>query len=281
MRAPLIAALLLATPLPARAGVGWLVKCPFSHSNQDDPIVFPGLQGASHKHDFYGNVTTKYNSTYSSMVAGGTTCGTPGDTSGYWSPRPKRNGVQVQPVASYNGVSLRQEFYYRRDNYEASAVVEPFPAGFKMILGYAHATSTADAQAHGAKWGSEIYFGCSDNSPDVKSVTPINCSTGIISLHFQFPDCWDGVIVGGDEIATGHVKYPSGGACPAGFSRHLPRMFERYEWAVGPTTGALSFSSGPYYTAHSDFFNTWQQDVLIRLVRDCLNSGRDCGTDPQ
>src|SRR5262249_55968141 len=37
--------------------------CKYVHSAPDDPIVHPGVPGASHMHDFAGNVTTSAKST--------------------------------------------------------------------------------------------------------------------------------------------------------------------------------------------------------------------------
>jgi hypothetical protein len=42
---------------------------------------------------------------------------------------------------------------------------------------------------------------------------------------------------------------------------------------------ALTLSSGPYYTIHADFWNTWRQDALDRLVTNCLNARRSCRGD--
>jgi hypothetical protein len=274
MRALVLAAMIL-VPSAASAAPGWLVRCPYTHSNNDDPIKFPGQQGASHLHDFYGSRTTDYRSTYGSMIASLTTCGTAGDTSGYWTPALYRNGVKINPAGS-----VREQFYYRKDNYSSGTVVEPFPPNFKMIQGYAMAMSLADANAHGARWGTEMYWGCSDNNPDGKFTAPINCATGVITLHVGFPTCWDGVTVSGDEIAAGHVRFSSGGACPAGFPHKLPRLIERLEYPVGTSSSGITVSSGAPYTMHADFWNTWQMSKLSALVTGCLNANKDCGTNP-
>jgi hypothetical protein len=265
---------------PAYANPGWVVKCPYSHSNNDDPIKFPSQQGASHLHDFFGSRTTNYLSTYESMVGSPTTCGTTTDKSGYWSPALYKNSVKVNPAGSWNGRSTRQQFYYRDNNVSSSTVIEPFPPGFQMIQGYGNATSISDANAHGARWGSDMYWGCSDNSETDKMTSPPNCATGIITLHVQFPNCWDGVREG-DAIAGGHVKFPSDGVCPAGFGRVLPRLIQRTEYPVGTSSSGITLDSGATYTAHADFWNTWDQPALERLVTNCLNANRDCGTDPK
>lgn len=46
---------------------GWLgifrVKCDFCHSSYNDPIVYPGAEGAAHLHRFYGNTLEDHNTT--------------------------------------------------------------------------------------------------------------------------------------------------------------------------------------------------------------------------
>lgn len=277
----LYGAILSLLPFPALANSpGWISNCPYSHSRADDPIKFPDRPGVSHLHDFFGSRTTNAGSTYNSMLAGSTTCGSPGDTAGYWSPALYRNGVRVLPTGHYGSRNTREKFYYRDEHLAAGTKVEPFPANFKMIQGYGDAMSVADANVHGAGWGHTSWWGCSDNSVSGKSTLPVNCSIGVITVHITFPNCWDGVTVPGDEVAAGHVKFPSGGQCPTGFKRALPLLIARLEYPVGTSSSGIGLASGPPYTYHSDFWNTWHQSVLSGLVTRCLNGDVNCGTDP-
>ena len=61
---------IVAVPQAASAGNrgNFAVACPYSHSLMDDPIVYPGQPGASHMHDFFGNVATDAFSTPSSRM---------------------------------------------------------------------------------------------------------------------------------------------------------------------------------------------------------------------
>ena len=52
----------------------FLAECPYTHRAPDDPIVFPGLPGASHMHSFFGNDTTNARSDLASLEKGRTTC---------------------------------------------------------------------------------------------------------------------------------------------------------------------------------------------------------------
>ena len=63
-----------------------MLRCAYSHTMSDDPIVFPGQPGASHLHDFFGNTGANASSTFETMLAGETTCRVPSDTAGYWAP---------------------------------------------------------------------------------------------------------------------------------------------------------------------------------------------------
>lgn len=43
------------------------------------------------------------------------------------------------------------------------------------------------------------------------------------------------------------------------------------------TIGNITLASGSHYSAHADFFNSWDQPKLQQLVDDCLNGHRNCG----
>jgi hypothetical protein len=265
----LAGALVPASAASAGGSAGWLVTCTALHTLKDDPIVHPGHPGASHVHTFIGNPLTNAFSTYTSQIAASPSgCSTPADTAGYWTPALYRNGVRINP----KGGGSRDQIYYRADNLLPGTKVEPFARDFRMIAGNAMATKPAD----NPELGKELYWGCSDNSTGKLSAPPASCSTGIISLHVGFPNCWDGVRTHVND--TPHLRYPSSGRCPAGFSHKLPRVILRWEYPVGTTTGRITLSSGPTYTIHADFWNTWHQRRLVSLVTNCLNAFVDCGT---
>lgn len=60
--------------------------CPFSHRAPDDPIVHRYHFGASHLHDFLGNVSTSATATVQTLLTSGTTCDPVTDRSAYWAP---------------------------------------------------------------------------------------------------------------------------------------------------------------------------------------------------
>jgi Domain of unknown function (DUF1996) len=272
---------------PAAGSSGWLIRSvdsgrsTMTHSLPDDPIEFPGQPDVSHLHDFFCNSSANAFSTYDSMLAGATVCPS-GDSAGYWAPALYRNGVKVNP----SGYPTRQQIYYRDNNVSSVYRVTPFPANFKMIIGNPHAATQVEANAIdpvsgiGAKIPSEQYWGCSNNSEPGKQPTPINCSTGIISLHVGFPNCWNGVRVEGNQVAAGTLRWPSSGSCPAGFGVVLPRLLERFEYPVGTSSSGITLASGNVFSVHADFWNTWNQASLETLTERCLNGNIDCGTNP-
>jgi hypothetical protein len=204
------------------------------------------------------------------MTAGATTCSaTSGDTAGYWVPALYKNDTKIDPT----GTSVRQQFYYRKDNLKGGTAIQPFPADLRIVTGNMHATS----EAGNPKLGSELYWGCSDNSETGKPKAPIDCTTGVITLHVGFPNCWDGVNTDSADHKS-HVVYPKSGICPADHPVAVPRLIARYEYAVGPDSSRITLSSGPYYTVHGDFWNAWDQAKLADLVERCLNASTDCGT---
>ena len=72
--------------------------CLPSHVAMDDPIVHPGMPGASHQHEFFGNATTAADSTYASLRGQATTCRIAADTAGYWVPSLFADGERVAPI---------------------------------------------------------------------------------------------------------------------------------------------------------------------------------------
>src|SRR5580765_3229821 len=122
LAAAVAAALLGLHPATATALTGGTVKsmCTYSHTLLDDPIVKPGLPGASHSHDFFGNESTDAFSTITTLDAATTTCSFPEDKSGYWVPSVLVDGTRVDPdhVAAY--------YIVRGPD---PSVVQPYPHG--------------------------------------------------------------------------------------------------------------------------------------------------------
>lgn len=273
--ASLIVLALFLVPHPVQAAdSGWIVTCSYSHSNNDDPIVHPGQPGVAHLHDYSGSTTTNANSTPQSMLAGGTTCGMPGDKSAYWVPALYRNGQRVLP----NATAHDSLFYYRRKGAPSGVVVQPFPLGLKMIVG----NSNAQNPGQNPLLGTRIIWKCGPGSGTDLAQPPAQCSSGVMVISLQFPNCWDGVNLDSPNHSS-HMAYPSGSSCPASHPVVLPRIESFWRYPVGTAPiGTVTLSSGPWHTIHQDFFNAWEPAALQNFINKCLNAPNitDCGTNP-
>jgi hypothetical protein len=241
-----------------KASGNFVSVCSYSHRAMDDPIVHPGVSGASHSHDFFGNASTNANSTLKSLLAAGTTCSNRADTAAYWVPTLAVNGKAATPKLV--------RAYYR------AAVdgrqLQPYPAGLRVVAGTASATTPQPT--------SIVTWSCVPG-PDTESSSVVpTCDGGAhLKLGITFPDCWNGTTLDSADHA-GHMAYSAHGACPASHPVALPRLevYVNYPIAGGP---GVTLASGAPLSAHGDFFNAWNQAELTSLVRDCLNAGKLCG----
>lgn len=252
-----------ADPHGGRRGT-FRVGCDFSHRSSDDPIVMPGMAGMAHSHDFFGSTTTRASSTYTSMVAGDTTCDRPGDTAGYWTPTIYDHGRAVE--------SKRTTVYYRNYAPDQSSI-HTIPANFRMIAGDSHATTAPQPQVVG--WSCRHASG---HKGAWAQAVPTCPSGEFLVFRARFPDCWNGTAIDSADHRS-HVAYRlHTGECPKGFAVTIPQI--SVEVLVGGTQGGpgVTLSSGKVATGHADFWNTWRQAELDRLVRVCLAAGRQCAT---
>ena len=227
----------LAEPSPTSdPKVSFNISCDYTRSLNDDPIVFPNQPGASHLHDYFGNTTVDAFSTYESLLGQPTSCRNPADTAGYWAPAIYLNGLKVEPESF--------KAYY----YEKVAASAAFPPGLGMVAG--------DSKALAPQSTNRVYFGCGSGSGISKVNAPPNCvgTGGEFTIHVMFPYCLN--------PATNQVAYPP---CASG-STMLPQLVERIEYPIMDGR-AITLASGPAHTFHADFFNSWDQAALTRLLQ--------------
>lgn len=266
-------------------GVGTFnAYCDFSHRSSDDPIVFPGLPGAAHSHDFFGARTLNAFSTNQSIREGATSCVRPtappgsrdSDRSAYWVPTLYVNNqpVQATRLTAQN-----------KSDFRVLSKIEPFPEGLRVIAGTGTgAPSIVD--------GERIWFfncnatptvvpGNDSTAPTCKDYTQKDAS---LNLTIRFPDCWDGVNLDSPDHKS-HMAYskrvsnsPVIDECPASHPRSVPslQVIISYPTNGGPTT-RLSSGDGGIDTAHADFMNGWVQSKLASLVTNCLRIDNYCG----
>jgi hypothetical protein len=260
--------LLLALPANGAAVQGvFVVSCGFSHRAADDPIVYPGEPGASHSHDFFGNISTNASSTYESLIAAGTTCKLAADTATYWMPTVYKDGAVLDPLGA--------TIYYRNVAPDVQGVVA-FPPGFRMIAGDAHTTSAQRPK----------YVGWACRRPSGRkgvwtSDVPLCAANEELVFRVAFPECWNGVDLDSIDHSSHVARITRQGVCPSGYPVYIPRVSMTVAFNSQGGDG-ITLSSGTALTGHMDFINSWDQAVLESLVEDCLRARQMCGfvTDP-
>jgi Domain of unknown function (DUF1996) len=266
---PLVVATLALLPMltPAadasarlRNGRFWLT-CQLSHRLPDDPIVYPGRPGAAHGHDFYGNKTTDAASSYAEMRGGGTTCARAADTAGYWSPTLL---VESAPV----GIRVINVYYWG-----IRGRTEAFPPDFRVIAG-----ATVGVPSGTATGSRKVGWMCIRAGPVYAA--PPDCGTEYLRMIVTFPSCWDGVGIDAPDHHS-HLTYPSGKVCPSSHPVMLPRLvlhvvYDTHDGTTAELSSDMAMGSPPGTSVHADFWNTWDQPELERLVDSCINIGPNC-----
>jgi len=241
--------------------------CTYSHSFKDDPIVFPGLAGASHMHTFLGNRSTNANTTAESLLANPTTsCGPSTDLSAYWVPTLSERGVAVEP----RGVTV----YYGSRLPDPTKTV-PFPQGFRMIAGDAKRQVATPAGAPGQFWcggiGGEIGRSADGN-------WPICAPTATLVYQLTFQDCWDGVHLDSPDHKS-HVSYNTvDGKCAGAYPVAIPNVSFVIDYNTHGSADGFALSSGMASSMHGDNFFAWDNAALGHRVKDCIVQKAKCNT---
>jgi len=151
-------------------------------------------------------------------------------------------------------------YYFARDS--GAAAVRPFPQGLKIATPY----------------GLGVVWFCRHKGGERAASIPPTCPSGNhLVMEVIFPDCWDGQNLDSVDHRS-HMAYGrSIGGCPASHPVQVPQLKLALDYPVDGIKKAV-FSSGGPETAHADFFNTWDQAALQRLVQACINVNGHCGT---
>lgn len=295
VRLVLVTALALACltpvlPAAAHSSGAFAVQCGFSHKSMDDPIVYPGQPGMGHLHAFYGNTSTDAYSTRHSLLAARTTCTDKKDKAAVWAPTAFiKKGGTWRALKPY-----RERTYYFRAIRKEVAPVTSIPANLKIIAGNKDANSPAG--------NPPLRWYCGEGTPE--RPFPYDCrpyndpgEDGVRAI-LDLPFCWDGVHVDSPDHRS-HLIYSdptdttpqlNPAVCPASHPRYIPAISIRVHLPIqdpcagvkpcGPWNGGkhvrLKLSSGPYWTMHVDFWNTWVQSRLETLTDKCIRENRDC-----
>ena len=243
-------------------------SCKASHRLPDDPIVFPGMAGASHMHTFLGNSSTSATSTNESLfVNTDSSCQPAGDHSAYWIPTLYDGDQAIDP----DGVTV----YYGSNLSGDRSKVVPFPEGFRMIAG------NAKLQIPTAQVGGNTFW-CAGGAGKIGTSTDGNwpiCGDGShFEYHLSFEECWDGVHLDSPDHKSHVGGRDNSGNCSGKFPVAIPSLgFEISYPTKGSATG-MKLSSGMQSSMHGDFMNAWETKPLAERVKNCLTQTVKCNT---
>lgn len=239
-------------------GAQFAVECGFSHAARVDPIVWPGLTGRSHRHDFFGATAVSADSTGADLVGSPTTCRVGADTAAYWAPSLVRDGDAVTP----SGMTA----YYRVAPGVEPTEVVAYPLGLAAIAG--------DATGAAPQPSGVVGFGCGRGGP-VAATIPACDAGSPLQLRVTFPDCWDGEHLDSPDHRA-HLAYSASDGCGGDHAVSLPRLTLVIHYPVTGDPAGLSLASGEPQTAHADFLNGWDERALRGEVESCLHRAVVC-----
>ncbi len=255
----------VAAPSSPTEGI-FSANCAFSHIAQDDPIVFPGEDGASHMHAFAGSRGIDENSTPDNIRGHGTTCDRPADESAYWTPTLVKDGAYREPTTAFA--------YYRTGGIGDPASIRPMPQRLVMIAGDGRATSPQGTRV--TAWSCATSGAAGANREEM----PRRCGDDPLRLLVRFPNCWDGVNLDSRDHKS-HVAYSwsdrTPNTCPTSHPVPIPKLQVVFRWSM-PNSSSAELSSGGEYSAHMDFMNGWDPAKMRSLTEQCLNVPQKCGT---
>lgn len=248
------------TAAPTASANSFVVRCASSHLRNDDPIVFPGRPGASHRHEFFGASNVHAGSTAAELRAAPTTCAHAADTASYWAPSLEVDGRLVRGDL---------HAYYERAGKSRAAAP---PQGLRVIAGDMRAATPQSMRV--TTWQ------CVGRVPRPETRTVPACRAGErLGAWIRFPDCWNGRQLDSPDHRS-HLARSWKGTCPSTHPVPIMRLAMRVTWNVRPRTpDAITLGGGALSSTgmHADFWNTWRQPALVDLRWQCIEVARNCG----
>lgn len=224
-----------------------------------DPIVVPDGGPSAHEHLFAGNKGVPLGvHDYDQAISQATTCTFTGDTAAYWTPTLRTAAGALVPA--------KVVVYYDR----MAQPITAFPPDFGMVWGFTRGQFSSKPRS---------FYGwnCDNNEPLQPNFANVDCrgmpSNNVVTFRGFAPYCWDGVNPGvrnyGDHVFY-PTNYPTNQNCPAG-ATVLPRIRVNFNFQTQYCPDCVLSSDMQYGTtqgasAHTDFWNTWQQSALEGLV---------------
>lgn len=252
-----LALLVLGTQPASAASPAASIKfsCKTAGVAQLDPIVNPDGSASAHEHTFLGNTGLALGvHDYPTAITQTTTCQFTGDTAGYWRP------TLFDPNG--NRVAAKNVVYYDR----MQAPITAFPPDLGQVFGSNLGLFSSKPRSY---WG----WNCDNTEPLQRSFQDLSCPGGsqVVTFRAFSPYCLDNVTPPTRNF-TGHiiypVNYPTNQLCPSGYTT-LPRLRVNINFQVTSCHDCYLSSDalGQHgESAHTDFWNVWQQPALEGLV---------------
>jgi hypothetical protein len=264
--------------------------CGPGHLNYDDPILYPGQKsGSPHLHQWYGNTSGNYASTYAGLRSSGeSTCSNKLNRSAYWVPAlMNAAGKVIMP-------DFLSIYYKRRPNGDPECLKEAakgcigLPTGLRVVSGYDMKRMRQPQQEN-----LTFHFRCispgkpSDHRDDLAKAMADCGGAGQIMAAINFGSCWNGKLDSADHRS--HVTQAGYGSwgylkCPAAYPYVIPELTQQIAYTIRKDDGAIWFSSDRMNgmqmvggsTFHADYMEAWDPRTRATWERECIGKLRDC-----
>jgi Domain of unknown function (DUF1996) len=272
LAATVMATVLLAAVAWAQDGSNFGNTCDVSHHSRQDPIFEP-VDG--HDHIFFGATSPEVtNADTGDTLREGhlTTCNRREDNfSAYWLPEVYRNGSTTPlPVDTESKGLGDNTIYYRAGDVRNSGIITVFPSDFEIV-----------ARDDGGP--GDIRWSCDGTDRKLTEAPPTACSTKLLKVNIQFPQCWDKLHVPDSENRPEFLLMANrDGNCTFNGDkwRAVPQITMSLNFVLLTTkVGTITVAGNDpvendgqlrYTSMHADFMNGWNQAVLTELVTDCI-----------
>jgi hypothetical protein len=256
------------------------LQCLPTHMSNDDPIVYPNQQGAAHHHTFFGNASVNFRTDPATLASvGNSACmGGIANRSAYWIPSliDTSNNAPLKPNDAV--------WYYKTGYIVPPQHITVPPKGLRLIAGNMKATTVSEATVTGFKCTSTNY---SSEWGGGKAIPTCGGNNNLV-MNVSFPQCWNGRDLDSpnhqDHMAYSNLNLSTFNKCPATHPVAIPHITLNIHWRIPAHNPALRLSSDNYvyngsnagYSAHSDWINGWQDEIITSIVKNCLNAGKEC-----
>ncbi|MGB7407133.1 MAG: DUF1996 domain-containing protein [Pontixanthobacter sp.] len=253
-----------------------------------DPLVYPGVANAGHRHRFYSNPDVAPDSTYASLrkATAGSCHGGPLNGSSIWGPElmdGRGNAVLPSHMTQYYKMAPDGS-----DACPASKGCVGIPDGLVAIFGFNYVDENAPKYP-------AVHFRCyaigrEDNGwKRTLGEATANCSVGeTLYVTVTSPSCWKGPGHLDSPNHQDHLAYPyregSQILCPETHPYGIEQLTITQPFPIeegdDPTQWAFSSDimagAQPGTTFHFDYMEGWNPDIRRAWQKHCIQALRNC-----